>query len=224
MWDHVAQTVPDESVGTRFGIQPTPATFVAGVNEKAIDLVAPHCDIVERLAAVPAGTLIRGIWFRSIEDELGRRGLARPYAGAFAERDEAIFKLYPVTDYLVRLAFAGALVASPQHVHDGMFEISRGNAVFFSKSLLGRGMAHLIGRKPERMARQSVASKQHTTNYGRWSVGDHGPDHVEIVLEDEYIWIESAMLGAASGTFEASGGRCEARLRDRFNGSILITF
>jgi uncharacterized protein (TIGR02265 family) len=105
-----------------------------------------------------------------------------------------------------------------------MFEISRGNASYFAGSLLGRGLIRLLARDPLKLAQQAVQSKQHATNFGKWSIGKSGPGSVEIVIRDEYTWIETAMLGAATGTFSTAvkGSRCEVELVDRFNGSIVV--
>lgn len=189
-----------------------------------LEIVAPYCDITQRLAAVPPDAEIRGIWFRAIEDELRRRGLRDQYAAAFPKRPDSLLRMYPATEYLTCVAYAGALVASPERLHEGMYAISLGNARYFAGTLLGRGMMHLLSRRdPHRIAEQAVASKRHTTNYGRWYVASEGPRHIEIALEDEFVWIESTLLGAAAGTFEViPGARCEAKLHDRFNGSIFV--
>jgi uncharacterized protein (TIGR02265 family) len=190
---------------------------------RPLDLVSAHCDIADRLAVVPPDAMVRGIWFKALDAELGRRGLGQRYADAVGPRDESVFGMYPVRDYLVRVAFAGALVASPEKLHDGMRELSRANATYFASSLLGRGMMHLLSRDPLRVARQSVASKRHATNYGRWYLGGSGPSHLEIIHENEFVWVDSALLGAAEGTFASTRDcRCEVVMRDRFNGSIFV--
>lgn len=47
---------------------------------------------------------------------------------------------------------------------------------------------------------------------------------IVVTMSEEYAYIESYLLGAAHGTFEAVGVpvRAEAVLRDRFNGQHLI--
>jgi hypothetical protein len=45
-----------------------------------------------------------------------------------------------------------------------------------------------------------------------------------MIYREEYLWIESAIAGAAQGTFEACGlsPTLETRLQDRFNGSTVV--
>ncbi|MBK8252332.1 MAG: DUF2378 family protein [Polyangiaceae bacterium] len=190
--------------------------------QRVVELLAPHCDIVARLKAVPVSARVRGIYFRALLDELSRRGLRAAYETVIHETDRSAFMLYPTSDYLVWLAFAGSLVASPAEVHRGMHELHRGHSVYFGQSLLGRSLLRLISRDPVRQLHQAIQSKRAVTNYGRWYMLDEGPNHATIRLEDEYVWIESALLGGALGGLEACGIRptCETKLRDPYNGDL----
>jgi uncharacterized protein (TIGR02265 family) len=192
--------------------------------EIIIESLAPHCDIVARLAAVPPWARVRGVYFRAALQELTRRGLRPAFDKAFEEPERATFTLYPVTDYLVRIAYAGTLITSPERVHEGLHELFRGNAHYFAQSLLGRGLLRLIARDPVRQLHQAIKSKRAVSNYGRWSVIAEEPGMVEVLHEDEYVWIESALAGGALGGFEACGvyPSIELRMRDAYNGSVIF--
>ena len=106
-----------------------------------------------------------------------------------------------------------------------MFELSRVNATTVADSLLGRVLIRLLARDPLRLAEQSVAARRQMSSYGRWSLVRHGPREIEIVYEDEYTWIESAIAGAAAGTFATLGAfdvKLETKLVDRFRGSTFF--
>ncbi len=132
--------------------------------------------------------------------------------------------LYPATDYLLWIAWAGSLVASPASVHVGMREISRSNAMYFGQSLLGRSLLRLLSRDPVQLLHQALKSKRAVTNYGRWYIASEGPSHVVVRHEEEYVWIESALLGAAQGALELCGVKpaVEVKLRDPFNGDLIF--
>lgn len=193
------------------------------MNAAALDFVAPHCDIAERIQLVPPTARVRGVLFRSIDKELEKRGLLAQYESYFGERRAAI-PFYPLTDYLLRLAVAGALVAGPAQLHEGMFSISKGNAREFVESVLGRALLRLLARDPIRLTEQGSAARRQMASYGRWSIVRHSERAIEMVYDNEYLWIESAVAGSAVGTFEACGltPKIETRLVDRFNGSTVI--
>ncbi len=192
--------------------------------QRIVELVAPHCDIVKRLADVPPTARVRGVYFRSALEELTRRGLRAAFESVVPETDRSVFTLYPCADYLLWLAFAGSLVASPAAVHTGMRELSRANAVYYGQSLLGRSLLRLLSRDPIRQLHQAIQSKRAVTNYGRWQLVEEGERHAVVRLEDEYVWIESALLGAALGGLECCGiqPQAEARLRDAYHGDLVF--
>jgi uncharacterized protein (TIGR02265 family) len=200
------------------------ALAVVVYRQRIVEHVAPHCDIVRRLADVPASACVRGVYFRAALEELGRRGLRGAFEEVVRETDRSIFTLYPATDYLLWLAFAGSLVAGPARVHAGMRELSRANAVYYGQSLLGRSLLRLLSRDPIRQLHQAVQSKRAVTNYGRWRIVEEGERHAVVRLEDEYVWIESALLGAALGGLESCGIQptAEARLHDPYNGDLVF--
>jgi len=189
----------------------------------ALELVGNHCDIEEHIKLVPATARVRGVIFRPIHAQLQKRGLLEAYNAYFADKHGAI-PFYPLTDYLLRLAVAGALVATPAKLQEGMFSICKGNASEIVQSVLGRALLRLLARDPVRLTEQGLAARRQTTAYGHWSIVRHGERSIEMVYENEYMWIDSAIAGSAVGTFEACGltPRIETRLVDRFNGSTLI--
>lgn len=189
---------------------------------RIVELLAPHCDIATRLAATPHHARIRGIYFRAIIEELTRRGLRSAFQETVTDSERSTFTLYPAADYLVWTAFAGSLIESPASVHQGMHELHRGYSLYFAQSLLGRSLLRLISRDPGRQLHQAIQSKRAVTNYGRWTMIEEGPGRAVIRLEDEYVWMESALLGGALGGLESCGVQptAEVKLRDPFNGEI----
>lgn len=192
--------------------------------QAALDLIAPHCDIVDRLEAVPPSAAVRGVFFRIIERELERRDLLGPYYELFPQKRKWTISYHPLGTFLVRLACAGAFIATPERVHEGMHEIARTNSVFFAKSLLGRTLIRLLSRDPVRLSEQALAARRQSFNYGHWELHRHGETELEMIYRNEYVWLESYIAGAAQGTFESCGISpiLETKLVNRFNGSTFI--
>jgi hypothetical protein len=132
---------------------------------------------------------------------------------------------FPLADYLVRLAVAGAIAHSPERVHAGMHDISRGHASAFADSILGQVLIRFLARDPVRLIEQGIAMRRQMATFGRWSIVRFpGERRLEVVHEEEYVWLESAIVGSAVGTFEARGleATVDYEPEDRFNGRTIL--
>ncbi len=140
--------------------------------------------------------------------------------------DFSAIPYYPLSEYLVRIAVAGALITSPERVHEGMYEISLGNARTFAESLLGRTLIRLLARDPVSLLEQAIAARRQMSSYGTWTLVRREPKVIEVQYVNEYTWIESAIAGSAVGTFEGQHihAKIETHLTDRFNGSTLFSW
>lgn len=203
-----------------------PAASAGERAERAIEWVAPYCDLVERLAVVPPSARVRGLYLSAFEPLLQRSGHAAAYRRYFAGEHWSALRMYPLRDYMIRLAVAGAALRGPARVHDGMHDVWRTNATTFAKSLLGRTLLRLLANDPVRLTEQGLAARRQTYQYGHWSILRHGPRLIEMVYREEYIWIESAIAGGAVGAFDACGIQVKltTTLIDRFDGSTLIAW
>jgi uncharacterized protein (TIGR02265 family) len=175
---------------------------------------------------VPPSAQIRGLYHRSVLNVLQQEGKQAEYQEYFPKESWSTLTLYPLTGYMLRLAVAGALLASPETLHAGMHRAMRLNAVAFAASLLGRTLLRILARDPVRLTEQAMAARRQSVNYGDWSIGSRGPRFIETVYRSEYVWIESAIAGSAVGTFEACQitANIQTQLTDRFNGSTLISW
>jgi uncharacterized protein (TIGR02265 family) len=188
---------------------------------RPLGLVAPYCDIVERLELAPATARLRGILFRAISDDVKAHGKLDAYREYFDD-DYSSIPYYPLSDYLIRIAVAGALVTSPQTLHEGMRAISRTNAKAFAGSLLGRTLIRLLARDPVRLTEQGIAARRQMASYGKWSIVKRAPTEMEVVYK--YVWIDSAIAGSAAGMLETQNIKAtlETKLTGKFDGSTII--
>jgi uncharacterized protein (TIGR02265 family) len=195
----------------------------AGHRNEVIAEVSRHCDLAERLALVPPSAKVRGLYFRSIEDALAAAGHRERFDALFPERFAAVL-WHPAAEFLPRLAVGGALLSGPSRVHEGMFEIGRGNALAFAESLVGRMLLRILDRDPRRLLQQAIAGRRQSYSFGRWDLELVGEREAIVTMAEEYLYIDSYLKGAAQGTFDAVGVpvRIQVLLHDRFNGQHIL--
>jgi uncharacterized protein (TIGR02265 family) len=194
-----------------------------GNRTEVIAELCQHCDLVDRLPLVPPSAKVRGLYFRSIERVLADAGRRERFDALFPQRFAAVL-WHPAADFLVRLAVGGALLAGPQRIHQGMFDIGQQNAVAFAESLIGRTLLRILDRDPRRLMRQAIAGRRQSFSYGRWELEFPADREAVVTMAEEYLYIESYLMGAAQGTFDAVGVhvRAEVVLQDRFNGRHIL--
>jgi uncharacterized protein (TIGR02265 family) len=194
-----------------------------GPRAQALADASRHCDLAERLPLLPPSAMVRGLYFRSIERALAAAGRRDRFAALFPERFAAVL-WHPAAEFLQRLVVGGALLAGPERVHEGMFQIGRGNAIAFAESLIGRMLLRILDRDPRRLLRQAIAGRRQSFSFGKWELEQRGDREAVVTMSDEYLYIESYLMGAAQGTFDAVEVpvRIEVVLDDRFNGKHLL--
>jgi uncharacterized protein (TIGR02265 family) len=193
---------------------------IVGVFEQA----AQHIDVVDRLTRIRRDQLARGVWFRMLREEVARRGHVRAYDAEGGPHEATTFKMYPLDDYLRRLVIAGALIASPEKVHDGMRDLHRESVRYFTKSILGRLIISVMRPTPHDLLQQIERSRPHVANYGTFRYERRGPRAAAMHLSDEPVYIESAQLGSMLSTLDACGitdARTEITLHSFSSGTIL---
>jgi uncharacterized protein (TIGR02265 family) len=199
------------------------ATTLQGSRADEIAGLIQHTDLNERLPLVPPSAKIRGLYARDIERIVAAHGHGERYRRLFPDRPSAV-RWVPLGDYLVRQAVGGALLAGPERVYEGMFELGRGNAIAFSESLLGRTLLLVLDRDPKRLLRQAMAGRRLSYTSGHWELAFPGEREAVVTMSEEYAYIEWNLKGAAQGTFEAVGVPVEVQvvMYDRFHGKHIL--
>jgi len=191
---------------------------------RVLEVVGPHCDLQARVEAVPPSAASRGVLLRSIEHALEREGKLAAYHEVFGAERIAPLRFYALSDYLIRAAMAGAILRSPERVHEGLFEIGRYNGTSIAESLIGRSVIRLLSHDPRRLLQQGVAGRRLTNAYGHWELEFPSERSAVMRFVEEYSWIESVLLGAAQGTFDMIElpVQIEVQLDGPFQGSHRI--
>lgn len=173
------------------------------MHARTLELVAPYCDLSERLRAVPADASVRGVMFRCTTNKLRSEGKLEAFQEQFGNVHHDSLAFYPLSDHLLHMAAGAAVLLSPERVMEGVGLIARDNARELSSSLLGQTLLHALASDPLSLLEQGLAMRRQTRNYGRWDLLRHGPRDVEVQYTDEYVWIEQSHHHAAMGTFDA---------------------
>ncbi|MGZ3420440.1 MAG: TIGR02265 family protein [Polyangiales bacterium] len=188
------------------------------------EAAAAHCDIGERLEVVRDDQRVRGVWFAMLRDEMFRRGLHGAFERDVGLHESVTFKMYPVADYLRRLVCAGALVASPENVHDGMRELHRSSVRYFARSVLGRAIVSLVRPTPLQFLKQVERSRSLMATFGEQRVTALGERSIRVHHVDDPVYIESAQVGGLLSTLEVCGfeAHVQVDMRSPFDGILTV--
>lgn len=191
--------------------------------DQALDELARHCDVRERLALVPPSAKLRGYYCRSIESALREAGRLRRFQQLFP-RELGSLEWAPASQLLTRIVVGGALLHGVEQVHRGMFDIGRRNAFEFARTLLGRVLMRLLSRDPQKLLLQGVAARRQTCSYGSMRVEFPEARSAIVHVDEEYLYLDSYLLGAAHGTFAAIELEVDARCEvdTKFSGRHLL--
>jgi len=193
--------------------------------EEAIEEVYRHCDLRQRLAAVPPSAKMRGAFFHSIDRVLGSAGLGPRFEAMFPRRPSSVL-WYPMSEFLVQLTVGASMLSGFENVHEGMSEIGRRNAVVVSSSLFGRALLRILSRDPKKLLMQGAAVRRQCNNVGVWDLSFPEPGQAVLVAREEYLYFDSYLLGAAYGTFDTLGlpVRIECVMDDPYNGRHALSW
>jgi uncharacterized protein (TIGR02265 family) len=220
---HMSATPLPGTVSSLLDGRASPTT--AGARERAdmLQELGRHCDLAERLPLIPPSAKVRGVYGRSIDSAVEEAGKLGQYRAMFP-RDLGPLTWHPLSEFLIRVSVAGALLAGPERVHDGMLEIGRRNALEFARSLLGRMIVRLLSRDPRKLLLQGVAARRQTCSYGSWQVSFPDERTAVMTMVEEYLYMDSFLMGAARGTFDAVGLSVDAStiLDGRFHGRHVL--
>lgn len=195
----------------------------AVTRDEAIEAVCQHCDLRQRLQALPPSAKIRGAFFRSIERVLESAGHGAQFEAMFPSRPTSVL-WYPISEFLVQLTVGAAMLSGAEHVHEGMSEIGRRNAVEVSSTLFGRALLRILSRDPRKLLMQGAAVRRQCNNVGTWELTFPDARSAILVAKEEYLYFGSYLLGAAYGTFETIDlpVKIECVLDDPYNGRHVL--
>jgi uncharacterized protein (TIGR02265 family) len=185
-------------------------------------------DLRWRLEQIPQDAGCRGAFFNMLDDRAGELSLAtqEEYRAFFRLHRFASFRMFPVGDYLTRLVVLAQIHYGADAIHRGMRELQSNAFDAWSGTMLGRAALGMV--------EPSLPSVLHVLEraYASGTVVTHTRFRVlsvterEIVtrFDDEYVYIEHAMVGALEGVAKVCRVPVEvsAELDDPFHGLVRL--
>jgi uncharacterized protein (TIGR02265 family) len=170
--------------------------------------------------------MCRGAFFNMLDD---RAGMLSPntqaeYRGFFRVTRFVPFRMYPVRDYLTRMAIVSQIHYGAPKVYDGMRTIQSSAFDAWARTLLGRAALAVIEPSLEstlRMIERAYAS--HTLNtHANFKVMSVTSEEIVTRFEMEYLPIEYAMVGALEAVLVLCRvpGVVTAELESAFTGVL----
>jgi hypothetical protein len=183
-----------------------------------------HTDLEWRLAQIPAEASCRGAFINMLDERAGQLGRVTQtaYREAFSIHKVSPFKMIPVSRYVTQLVVLAQIHHGNEAIHQGMRAIT-GEAFSLTSVLFGRSQV------PDK-ARLAGAlwfverTWSRILNYSKFSFTQTSSTQIVVSFTNEYVYIDPAMLGGLEGLARLCGVdvRCSVKLRDAFNGEIVM--
>ncbi len=197
-------------------------------NEASLRACFEHSDLEWRLSQIPSTAMCRGAFFNMLEDRAGSLSpdVRAAYREFFGVTRFVPFRMYPVSDYLTRIAIVCQLYWGAADLYEGMRTIQASAFDAWARTLLGRAALAVIDPGLESMLRMIERA------YASRTLNTHADFHVlsvsdtQIVtrFDNEYLPIEHAMVGALEAVLSLCRrrGSVVAELDGPFNGFVRI--
>ena len=198
------------------------------MNEASLRECFAHSDLEWRLSQIPATAMCRGAFFNMLDERaaLLSRDTQAAYRAFFRVTRFVPFRMYPVSDYLTRMAILCQVHWGAGQVYEGMRTIQASAFDAWARTLLGRAALAVIDPSLDgvlRMIERAYASRT-LNNHADFRVIRVSEREVVTRFENEYLPIEHAMVGALEAvlTLCRTRGVVRAELEGPFDGTVRI--
>jgi uncharacterized protein (TIGR02265 family) len=197
-------------------------------NEASLRACFAHSDLEWRLAQIPTTAMCRGAFFNMLDDRAGSLSptTQAEYRHFFRVTRFVPFRMYPVSDYLTRMAIVCQVHWGAEEVYEAMRTIQASAFDAWARTLLGRAALAVIDPSLEgvlRMIERAYASRTLNT-HADFNVISATNEEVVTRFKNEYLPIEHAMVGALEAVLVLCRvrGTVVAELDGPFDGVVRI--
>jgi hypothetical protein len=177
----------------------------------------------KRLRDTPSSAHTRGLFFNLAEAAVALKdpALLPAWRAASGARRRFPFKLYPTRDFIREQATAAVLVR-PDDPETALFEMWLRTPTLSPLIKAERFIRYLTGRDPARALLWLEKNRGMMCDYGLWRLEQVAPKHFIFHIAEEWVWIDSAHTGGATGTLERCGvvGTVTAELVSDYHGKL----
>ncbi|MBX7191887.1 MAG: DUF2378 family protein [Sandaracinaceae bacterium] len=185
-------------------------------------------DLSWRLAQIPGDACCRGAFFNMLDERAGTLGAEtqEEYRRFFRMYRFASFKMFPVSDYLTRLVVLSQIHYGAAHIYAGVRKLQSGAFDAWGETLLGKAAVAVVDpsfASMLRMLERAYASRT-VVSHTRLRLVSESTTEIVVELEQEYVYIEHAMVGAIEGVAHVCGAEVVVtpELRGPFDGILRI--
>lgn len=187
-----------------------------------------HTDLEWRLTQIPDEATCRGAFFGMLADRAHAfgPGVEHEYRRLFPTSDQTAFRMYPVRDYLTRIVVLSQIRYGAENIPAGLRQLQASAFDAWGGTMLGRAAMTMVERRPApilRMLERAYTSRT-VNSHANLILEVVEPKRVVVRFEHEYLYIESAMVGALEGVARLCGLRptSNVELRGPFDGTVTM--
>ncbi len=186
-------------------------------------------DLEWRLTQIPDWACSRGVFFNMLDgqaDLLGP-GVQAEYRAFFRIHRFSPFRFYPTRDFLTRLVVLSQIGWGSQQIHAGMRMLMATAFDAYANTIVGRAALGIIQPDLKYVLRFMAFNWKSggAVNYSEFRLLEEGPDRYRVSVNNEYVYLESAMVGGFEGTARLFGTpvdvHCE--LEGPFDAIVTLT-
>ncbi|MBN8613533.1 MAG: DUF2378 family protein [Deltaproteobacteria bacterium] len=214
-------TVPARENGAHAEGLPLPEPASLEACEQATDLTW-------RLSQIPPEATCRGAFFNMLDDRAGALSLETQaeYRRFFRIHRYASFRMFPLSDYLTRLVVLAQIHYGKDAIYSGVRRLQSGAFDAWADTLLGKAALAVVDPSLGsmlRMLERAYASRTVVSN-ARFRVVSETATEIVTEIDEEYVYIEHAMVGAIEGVARVCGVdvTVRAELSGPFDGILRI--
>lgn len=185
-------------------------------------------DLASRLRDIPDDASCRGAFFNMLDDRAVALGpdVAAAYRDFFQVGRHQTFRMYPLRDYLTRLVVLSQVHFGAPRIYDGLRELQASAFDTWADTMLGRTALAVVDPSllgMLRMLERAYASKT-VVSYSDFVVESVAEHEIVTRFENEYVYIEHAMVGALEGVMGVCGvrGSALAELDSPYSGRVRL--
>lgn len=192
-----------------------------GAREASLEACYASTDLEWRLAQIPRDATCRGAFFNMLDQRAAALDaeVHAEYVRFFRIHRFSAFRMYPLRDYLTRLTVLAQIHYGADAIGQGMRELQSNAFDAWAATLLGRAALALVDPSlPSvlRMLERAYASRT-VVSHSRFTVESISEREIVTRFENEYVYVEHAMVGALEGVARVCG-QPEARVTAELDG------
>lgn len=211
-------------------------SYIAAVRSKSVqrfysaslETCFAATDLEQRLLDIPDSATCRGAFFNMLHHRASSLGpdVAEEYRRFFRVTLLKPFRMYPLRDYLTRLVVLAQIAFGGNRIYHGIRQLQSGAYEAWADTILGRAALALFDPSLAGILRgiERAYRSRMVVSYSSFRVELVTPSEIQTHFQQEYVYIEYAMVGALEGVMRLCGraGRVVSEMDGRYRGRVRL--